>query len=366
MRKVNRMSVPVPASLMGATSPGPKELDRARHHFRPSTDTDAAAPAPKASASFTFSAYKGDDVRHALETLFHGKCAYCEARYEVSGPVDVEHFRPKKGLDRDKAHSGYWWLAATWTNLLPSCLDCNRRRYQQTPESLSSLSGLLDMQQKKGMRTLRTGKETCFPVSGVRVTGEPAAHEMEIALQREEPLLLDPCSERDDPSQHLRFNIPRRGAGGATEKPIGVVFAAPVGAIGTGALPSYSHEVSKIEDDARAAGISVRGAVSIQVYGLNRLALVQERTRILRRLEFLGDTVITLARTAEELGALKLDDDAALLRDRAVERLEAHAGRTLAEIRQMAAPDAPFSSLSRSWIEAFKTELQPPVPPALP
>lgn len=318
----------------------------------PGASPDASPEQVESASSFTFRAYKSDDVRHALEALFHGKCAYCEARYEISGPVDVEHFRPKKGVMGDSSgHRGYWWLAAAWDNLLPSCLDCNRRRFQPTPESLSSLSGLLDTQKHKGLKAIKTGKETCFPVRGARMTSEPALGDLRAAIVREDALLLDPCSDGDDPGQHIRFHIDR-------EEPLGVVFAAPNGETGTAALPSFSQDVGQIERDARAAGISVRGAVSIQVYGLNRLALVQERTRILRRLEFLGDTVVLLSSIADDLTRLKLHGDDDIRRSRAVERLRAHINRTLAEIGAMAAPEASFSSLVKSWIEVFKVEMR--------
>lgn len=47
--------------------------------------------------------------------------------------MDVEHYRPKGGyLDPDGTlcQPGYYWLAADWNNLFPSCIDCNREREQ--------------------------------------------------------------------------------------------------------------------------------------------------------------------------------------------------------------------------------------------
>jgi 5-methylcytosine-specific restriction endonuclease McrA len=121
---------------------------------------------------------------------FYGRCAYCEAPIADFQFGDIEHFRPKKGVkdadgkiiyfkdDRgdkilDKAgkpipHSGYYWLAYEWTNLLPTCQVCNRP------------------------------KNTCFPVIGnhAQSPGDEA---------KEQPLLINPISDRpdDDPEKHL-------------------------------------------------------------------------------------------------------------------------------------------------------------------
>ncbi|MEK9939970.1 MAG: hypothetical protein VW548_03245, partial [Methylotenera sp.] len=156
MRKVDRASVPAPASLVGAGCSGAEELNKARDYYsalakKAELSAVAKGKKPKAAKSakakksaeetksrkaFEFKAYKNDDVRHALFTLFHGKCAYCEARYDTTAPVDIEHFRPKGGIDGTD-HLGYWWFAATWLNLLPSCIDCNRKREHPTPRELS-------------------------------------------------------------------------------------------------------------------------------------------------------------------------------------------------------------------------------------
>ncbi len=57
--------------------------------------------------------YKQDDVRDALERLYHYKCAYCEFTMEQ---YHVEHYRPK---------NTYYWLAFSWDNLLLCCPKCN-------------------------------------------------------------------------------------------------------------------------------------------------------------------------------------------------------------------------------------------------
>lgn len=68
------------------------------------------------------SRYKYQDVKDALRSLYHGKCAYCET-YDPS--PHVEHYRPKRG--------GYYWLAYSWDNLIISCSQCNTKKGNQFP-----------------------------------------------------------------------------------------------------------------------------------------------------------------------------------------------------------------------------------------
>ena len=79
---------------------------------------------PRATA---FKAYLA--AKTALERLFHKKCAYCEFKYKAGLTGDVEHYRPKGRFltsDGKTIWPGYYWLAATWTNLVPVCSMCNR------------------------------------------------------------------------------------------------------------------------------------------------------------------------------------------------------------------------------------------------
>jgi hypothetical protein len=343
MRAVKRDVIDGPASLLDGNCEGARELCRARTHF-------STVPLPE--KAFSFGAYKGDDVRHALEALFHGKCAYCETRYDVGAPVDIEHFRPKGEVADLPGHRGYWWLAAEWANLLPSCIDCNRRRYQPTPETLISQTGILERQRQRGFRSILTGKDSCFPVSGTRMAAEPPAGQVANAITMERALLLNPCT--DVPSEHLQFHIDRAN-------PLGLVFAKPEPGETPGALPALSEKATDIEKEARAAGISPRGAVSIQIYELNRLGLVQERTRVLRRLELLGDIVVRVSAAADALEALTLADlDQEQVRDKAIDGLRAVVDRTIAEIRAMSAPEAPYSTMVANWIQQFKDDMAAP------
>lgn len=63
-------------------------------------------------------------VRGALETLFRGKCAFCEAATRV----DPYRFRPaaeaRPGVFDDTSHLYYSWLADAWENIYPICASC--------------------------------------------------------------------------------------------------------------------------------------------------------------------------------------------------------------------------------------------------
>jgi uncharacterized protein (TIGR02646 family) len=119
-----------------------------------------------------------------LTRVFHGKCAYCETRISGGFFGDAEHFRPKGNvtvpgeqgkrgaqLADGNAHSGYYWLAYDWQNLLPACQWCNNLKSDQ------------------------------FPVEGsYEATPAPATRALN---EVERPLLIYPYE--DDPSQFIRF-----------------------------------------------------------------------------------------------------------------------------------------------------------------
>ncbi len=124
-----------------------------------------------------------------LHRLFHGKCAYCECKYEDTQPMDVEHFRPKGAIKEDGeklAHPGYYWLAADWDNLLPSCIDCNRQRTQE-----SGLTNRRDL--------LGKGNEFPLAANSKRVLRHNEVVDNEVYL------LLNPCNLIINPEDHLDF-----------------------------------------------------------------------------------------------------------------------------------------------------------------
>jgi hypothetical protein len=128
-----------------------------------------------------------------LLKLFNDKCAYCETVIGSNQPGDVEHYRPKGRLrdhtskvvrvkvrNTEMDHPGYWWLAYDWLNLLPSCIDCNRRRRHGADQALA-------------------GKADLFEVRGSR------AALPNDDLKKEQPLLLDPSTPDFDAAKHFEF-----------------------------------------------------------------------------------------------------------------------------------------------------------------
>jgi uncharacterized protein (TIGR02646 family) len=255
--KVERQ--PCPASLDGPGSAGGKETAAAIDYF---AKRKPIGKQPK------FTAYKNEDIRAALLKMFGAKCAYCEFEYEGGAPPDIEHYRPKNEIerpDKTKIKPGYYWLAANWTNLLPTCIDCNRRRRQTV-----------------GGKVLPAGKGIKFPLADeakrARIPGDEV---------HEEPLLLDPTVDR--PAAHLSFDKK------------GTVSAAKVG---------------KSE--------CPRGTSTIEVLGLNRRGLVRGRkaTRL-----WLEEAIGRFAEAERELAADPGNEFARRQRDQARREMKKRARR---------------------------------------
>lgn len=118
MRKVDRTVIPRPAIL---------DSPICVNHLN---QINANPSAIKASSDI----YKGKTVNAdntttntvtiALKGLYKNKCAYCE---KYCYDPEVEHFRPKGQVTGDqRLANGYYWLCYEWTNLLPSCHECNK------------------------------------------------------------------------------------------------------------------------------------------------------------------------------------------------------------------------------------------------
>lgn len=311
MRRVSRPET-APDSL---TEKGAAELTKAKAYY---------GATPKPTKAYEFKEYKQTAVKLALETLFHGKCAYCETFYASAQPMDVEHYRPKGGVDEDKSHPGYWWLAMDWDNLLPSCIDCNRKRGQKTATGAVNGKIITD-------RLKNSGKKDSFPISP---KGTRATKEKDI-LADEKALLLNPCT--DDPRQHLKYYF------GATNS-IALMQAATID-------PETSPDFVEPGKD-----FSLKGARSIQIYGLNRLALVQARTAVLLRFEFLqtlAEDLVILGAQIRQQGA----GNTVLLN--AAEKVEDLARRIAGEMKQMADPKAPFAAMVAVLIAQYKATSGP-------
>ncbi|PZQ65432.1 MAG: endonuclease [Phenylobacterium zucineum] len=328
MRGVLRGAKAPPTALATRTKEG-TELERVRAHMA------EVLPQGVKRKAFTFEAYKAEAVKKRLEELFHGKCAYCESLYASQAPVDVEHYRPKGRVEGDPQHTGYWWLAAEWTNLLPSCLDCNRRRKQLAPVISGDLVVLYER--------MKTGKQDSFPVQGVRAALEPDD------LVAERPLLLDPT--RDDPDAHLAYWL-------GDDRASGLVYPAPTGAppADQPILPQAIEDAAAVAGHAESAGVSVRGAVSIQVYGLNRLRLVQERARLLQQLRFLEGVLLDISEVSRQLQALNATIARPELAD-ATDRLDRLLRRVLDEMQSLAEPQSPHSAIARAYLRDFRDRI---------
>ena len=195
---------------------GKTETERALEHYAPPWD----------GTQYEFKRYSEDDVKRELEALFHGKCAYCEWKYGAGTPQDVEHWRPKGAVileDGTEKKPAYYWLAATWSNLLPSCPDCNRKRRQEDARDPANE---------------QSGKKNLFPV---RDEHRRWTHPDQPNRNGEEPLILDPC--RDHPEDYLKVDDE--------------------------AVINERHPDGTLEN--------LRARKSIDVFGLNRVKLVEER-----------------------------------------------------------------------------------------
>lgn len=248
--------------------------------------------AAKEKPAFEFKAYKNAAVKRVLHRLFRGKCAYCETRYVAAQPMDVEHFRPKKKVEKWQGlppRRGYYWLGADWENLLPSCIDCNRRRTHFDEDDDSPGEVL--------------GKRAIFPVADEHKRW--ASHDQDPV--EEQPLLLNPCD--DHPEELLRFTRE------------GIVKAA-----------------SGLDDLGRK-----RVEASIEIYGLNRPGLVLERLAWIRLLEHKMEIVERVVVLIDELE----DDVHAVELDLAEDLLQF----LLTDLRACEDPDRPYSLAARHVID---------------
>lgn len=255
---------------------------------------------------FKFDRYRHQEIKDALHAAFHGKCAYCESRYAGTQPMDVEHWRPKGGVHDDDEHPGYYWLAADWLNLFPSCIDCNRGRTQD-----DIVLG----------KKVRLGKADQFPVAGTRSLGPDGD------LLAEEPLLLDPCcgDEGEDPEDFFRY----------TEE--GVI------------QPRHP------DGDKR-----LRAEESIRVYALNRSELVAERLAVRRLVDHRLERIHHLRRVTTQSTELRDSfDQSASAADRErlgpgwaqlFDSLDDLIAAEVDELLAMEADDRPYAGMVRAML----------------
>lgn len=70
--------------------------------------------------------YRNPKIREALETMFHGKCAYCESKISHISFGNIEHYRPKRLFPQ---------RAFLWRNLLLACERCNNAKLDHFPDA---------------------------------------------------------------------------------------------------------------------------------------------------------------------------------------------------------------------------------------
>jgi len=210
---INRTKITAPNILIGNEEGGLKERVEAIEFYSNSANSQK---------SFTYKTYKDDSIKMVFNQLFHNKCAYCESNYAKVHPVEVEHFRPKGGVIvyGKLKKPGYYWLGSEWDNLLPSCIDCNRKRTQEIHASHSEL----------------LGKANLFPIRNEEERAIQPGNEV-----LEKRLLLNPCL--DNPEEHLKFC-----------------------------------------EDGTVEPLSFMGMVSIDTYGLRRKNLVEAREVIAKEI----------------------------------------------------------------------------------
>lgn len=284
----------VPDILSDPGKKGQKETKRAIGFYKKEKNSDK---------SFSFNAYRDKSIKKALEELFHGKCAYCESSYAETQPVDVEHWRPKGQVklgNGNVSKPGYYWLAADWDNLLPSCIDCNREREQTIePEG----------------KNRSIGKKDKFPIEGNKfpIVGDRLKYPGNLEL--ENPLILHPC--KDQPQEHLQFKETEQGVIAQAK------FTAP-----------------KVRSN--------RGLTSIEVYALNRTKLVQKRKAVCKLIK------AQIQRVKEHI--LDLDGD---LPEPMRERIKTRMKREMKILKEFLAPTSEYILMARQLIEPFFASIKP-------
>lgn len=246
---------------------------------------------------FNYAVYKHKDVKRLLVDAFDGKCAYCESFYSSTQPMDVEHYRPKGAVAGEPDHLGYYWLAASWANLLPSCIDCNRKRNQ--------FDVVVD-------DTVSLGKKDLFPIAGTR------ARARDDPLTAEDPLLVDPCLM--DPDRNFRYDTT-----------LGVM------------MPRTKS--GKRHDQAVA---------SIEVYGLNRSGLVTDRLHVVRMIDHHLLVVEKLADLKDRLVSLgNIPSDV-------IEIVDDVMSLELRSLFDLAKPDRPYCGMARQILDNLASHLEAP------
>lgn len=285
------------------------EIDAARKYY-------SQVPAP--TSAYEFKRYKEHDVCVELNRLFAGKCAYCESPYNATDSRDIEHYRPKGQVTEEPLHVGYWWLAATWENLLISCPACNQYRFQSL-----SWPGMTAAEMQKALcdePQNHRGKGCRFPLA------DPTkrAFEEHNNVCAEDALLINPSET--NPSQYLRwiFDWDKRHP----------VWEADILTV---------HVSAAIKNGAE----DIRGRTSIEIFGLDRLELFRARTT---QLKYVQGAMLSYMEALEDL-ACETNPVKATVLDK---RLARHRKRLKSFCRREAA----YAGVARAFVRLALEELR--------
>ncbi|UOY05384.1 hypothetical protein L0P88_15670 [Muricauda sp. SCSIO 64092] len=289
----------------------------AKNEYGKALNYYAQVPLPK--KAFDFGNYRQPKVKLALNRLFHKKCAYCETFYAAAGALNVEHYRPKGGVKDapDPDTPRYWWLAAKWDNLLPSCISCNQKRKQHAIPHGASIEQIKEIIfntiPKESM-----GKSNYFPTKDqVYLDSEDDTGKVE------EPLLIDPC--RVDPENHLEWYFDRDH-----DEPIWLC---------TTIVPFLRPKQSDQGQDEK-------GEKSIQIYGLNRGDLVYTRLIVLKQIQTI------CAAFVDALYSLNVD-----VSDAQKEIARKGLKRNRLQLEGYMLPESQYSGMAKAFYALFKKEL---------
>ncbi len=181
MRKIDRSSKPIPPALLDQPCTDHLILINGNPSTIEAKSDFYKGKVVGADRSVTYT------VTKALKELYINKCAYCEKR---CFKPEVEHFRPRGRVIGDNPlPQGYYWLSYEWSNLLPSCHECNY------------------VGAKGDKFPIRGTRVSTFPTSGLPAVFDPTqnvyGHHF---LTSERPLYIHPeyC---DDFWEHFDFDL---------------------------------------------------------------------------------------------------------------------------------------------------------------
>ena len=129
-----------------------------------------------------------DTTKDNLTQLYKNKCAICER--DRGTELQVDHYRPKKvrnnKTDPIYNQPGYYWLAYTWSNLIPLCSKCNGNKSNKFP-----LKGWIEINRISDHLNIN-GLNPFIP------------YDLNWLQTKEQPLMLNPEIETI-PARHFSF-----------------------------------------------------------------------------------------------------------------------------------------------------------------